>query len=325
MNKGFTLIELLGVIIIIALLAVIIFPNIINSVKNSSNKTDELTLELIYNASSLYISSHQNDFSKINGKKYTIELKELVDEGYLVSPIKLSDSEEDITDQKCIQVTYNDGYNYELKNTGECQSGFTCTLQDLDANNVASLSDIVTCGTESFYVMNNNNSKITMLSMYNLNVGDSKYPNEKTYGLQDEHVLGYTEGEEGYGGITSFSSTAYWQSAISSYPAYVYSDKSNLYQYVNAYKNYLMGIGVESAEASLISYNQSVELNCNESDCTSAPEWLYSTTYWFGTVNSGENLYYIFSGNTCVETDGYFDTGGFGVRPVITISTTEIK
>lgn len=122
MNKGFTLIELLGVIIIIALLTVIIFPNIINSVKNSSNKTDELTLELIYNASDLFISNHQNDFPKQNGNKYIIQLKDLVEEGHLVSPIKLSDSENDITDEKCIQVTYDDGYDYELKDNGDCES-----------------------------------------------------------------------------------------------------------------------------------------------------------------------------------------------------------
>ena len=44
-NKAFTLIELLGVIIILALLMIIVFPSIINSVKNSSNKA--LGFELI--------------------------------------------------------------------------------------------------------------------------------------------------------------------------------------------------------------------------------------------------------------------------------------
>lgn len=120
-NKGFTLIELLGVIIILALLMIIVFPSIINSVKNSSNKTDDLTKELIYNAANLFIDDHINDFPKMNGSKYSIELSTLVGEGLLTGPIKLSGSDLDITNNKCIQVTYNNGYNYELKDSGTCK------------------------------------------------------------------------------------------------------------------------------------------------------------------------------------------------------------
>ena len=120
-NKGFTLIELLGVIIILALLMIIVFPSIINSVKNSSNKTDDLTKELIYNAADLFIDDHINDFPKMNGSKYSIELSTLVGEGLLTGPIKLSSSDSDITNNKCIQVTYNNGYKYELKDNGTCK------------------------------------------------------------------------------------------------------------------------------------------------------------------------------------------------------------
>ena len=120
-NKGFTLIELLGVIIILALLMIIVFPSIINSVKNSSNQTDDLTKELIYNAADLFIDEHINDFPKTNENKYSIDLKSLVDEGLLTGPIKLSGSDQDITNNKCIQVTYDKGYKYELKDSGTCE------------------------------------------------------------------------------------------------------------------------------------------------------------------------------------------------------------
>ena len=120
-NKGFTLIELLGVIIILALLMIIVFPSIINSVKNSSNKTDDLTKELIYNAADLFIDEHINDFPKMNGSKYSIDLSALVDEGLITGPIKLSGSDQDITNNKCIQVTYDKGYSYELEDIGSCK------------------------------------------------------------------------------------------------------------------------------------------------------------------------------------------------------------
>ncbi|MBQ2946246.1 MAG: prepilin-type N-terminal cleavage/methylation domain-containing protein [Bacilli bacterium] len=120
-NKGFTLIELLGVIIILALLMIIVFPSIVNSVKNSSNKTDDLTKELIYNAADLFIDQHINDFPKMSGSKYSILLSDLVEEGLLTGPIKLSGSDADITNNKCIQVTYQSDYIYELKDSGTCK------------------------------------------------------------------------------------------------------------------------------------------------------------------------------------------------------------
>lgn len=130
MKKGFTLIELLGVIIILALLMIIVFPSIVNSVKNSSNKTDDLTLDLIYNAADLFIKDHINNFPKMNGSKYSIELKDLVNEGLLVAPIKLSNSDADITNNKCIQVTYQNDYTYELKDSGTCKQFIKYELPD---------------------------------------------------------------------------------------------------------------------------------------------------------------------------------------------------
>lgn len=119
-KNGFTLIELLGVIIILSLLVILVFPSIINSIRNSSKKIDEVTLELIYNAANLYIDNHKNEFYKNNGNEYSIELQSLVNEGLLVSPVKLSGSDNDLTNQKCIQVSYNNGFEYELKDTGNC-------------------------------------------------------------------------------------------------------------------------------------------------------------------------------------------------------------
>lgn len=120
-NKGFTLVELLGVIIILALLMLIVFPKIINSIKTSSDEVDELTMKLISSASDLYINDYQKDFPKLDGAKYCIELKLLVDKDLLKAPITLSDSDMDITDLKSVEVIYKDGYNYKLVNKDICQ------------------------------------------------------------------------------------------------------------------------------------------------------------------------------------------------------------
>ncbi|MBE6139665.1 MAG: prepilin-type N-terminal cleavage/methylation domain-containing protein [Firmicutes bacterium] len=138
-NKGFTLIELLGVIILLTLLIIIVYPNIIDSVKNSSEKTDELTLRMIYDAADLYVSNNKKQFTGTYNGKYIIDLQDLVDADILSSPIKLSDSD-DITNDKCVQVTYSyeDGYKYELRDNGECEGpsySITYNLKNVEIDN----------------------------------------------------------------------------------------------------------------------------------------------------------------------------------------------
>lgn len=120
MKRGFTLIELLGVMIILALLVILTFPNIINFIKSSSEKNDNMNLNLIYNATDLYIKENKNDFPKVNGNSYCITLQDLVDNGGLKSPIILSNSNDDITNLKSVQVNYQDKFTYELKDNDKC-------------------------------------------------------------------------------------------------------------------------------------------------------------------------------------------------------------
>lgn len=117
MNKkgGFTLIELMGVIIILALLIALSLPSIINFIKSSNDKTDKFNLDLIYSAAESYIKEYKNDYPKVKENVYCISLRELVDDGKLKTPIKLSDSDEDITNKKSVEVTYSDKFQYELK------------------------------------------------------------------------------------------------------------------------------------------------------------------------------------------------------------------
>ena len=59
MKKGFTLIELLGVLIILAVIALITFPVIDNSIKSSREKSLERTIDAIEEAAYRY--SIEND------------------------------------------------------------------------------------------------------------------------------------------------------------------------------------------------------------------------------------------------------------------------
>ena len=133
-NYGFTLIELLGVIVILALLTILVFLSIINSVKSSSEKTDDLTLELIYNATDMHVSNNRGNFKRVNGNTYCVELSTLIEEGYLKSPVKFSD--EDITNSKIVKVTYKNGFDYKLTDSSSCEE------QELYANGTIIYFDV---------------------------------------------------------------------------------------------------------------------------------------------------------------------------------------
>ena len=108
-----------------------------------------------------------------------------------------------------------------------------------------------------------------------------------------------------------------------SYPAYVYNENADvIYPYVSAYETYLKDNGVESARATLISYEQVNDLKINKGN----PSWLYSTSYWTGSADNVSDVWN-------VQSQGYAnpsyvdgsDSVLCGVRPVITISTSEIQ
>ena len=58
MKKGFTLIELLGVIVILSLIMLVVFPNVLSVIKKSNQDKDTYTLTLIKNAADIYIKEH---------------------------------------------------------------------------------------------------------------------------------------------------------------------------------------------------------------------------------------------------------------------------
>ena len=346
-KNGFTLIELLAVIVILAIIALIATPIILGIINNTRDESNKRSIELYASAVKNAIAEYQ--LTESNPPKTFIDLnieydgdiecrkKELYEDGsFYLEGCKVNKSEKE--------------YSYGIKQVKPC------TLEDLDGDGVASLSDIVTCGTESFYVMTNENNEITMLSKYNLDVGyirtyfiiddtllitTSYEPIENPTNKQSELVKDYknTETYSYYYGTVEFSSEPYWQNywllSIFEYPAYIYDENSALYPYVTEYERILKDeLKVKSAQATLISYEQLEELGCigygretcgpanwkSEALENPAPEWVYSTSYYTGTVSGTWEVWSVTSQGSFIEYGG----AKVGVRPVVTISTAEI-
>ena len=193
--------------------------------------------------------------------------------------------------------------------------------------------DEICIGSECFYVISSDEDSITMLSKYNLYVG-GKYENgtwtaygDEATGIQDSTMLGWESGESVYKGTIVFSSTNYWYSGGlkveygTRYPTYVYDSNSSIHNYVEDYKTYLESQGAKIEEARLIKMEELETLGCISDDfsCTDAPTWVYIASYWSGSAIDNDSAWAV--GSNGVFGDNHYDSrGGYGVRPVITIS-----
>ena len=203
----------------------------------------------------------------------------------------------------------------------------------VESGDINTIGSIVSIGNENFYVIGQEDGNVKLLSMYNLHVGN-QYDEDNgavaltnPSGIQDSSAIGYFDSfssDDPLIGIVTFSSTNYWSSSVSSYPAYVYNSNSITYNYVENYKSYLEGLGATIEEARLISYEELENLGCSGDnfDCSSAPSWIYETSYWAGAANASIFVWGVRS-DTHFGYVPYYFNNSFGVRPVIEISTAE--
>jgi prepilin-type N-terminal cleavage/methylation domain-containing protein len=112
MKKGFTLIEMLAVVLIISLIALISLPTITNQLVDKKQEISETTMELINNATGLYMETRIGTYPKVTGQKYCVSLDTLVSNGYLSSPIKDFSNGSEIPLTKYVVVTVNKYQEY---------------------------------------------------------------------------------------------------------------------------------------------------------------------------------------------------------------------
>ena len=219
------------------------------------------------------------------------------------------------------------------------------------------IGDVVTIGTEQFYVYKNDGTNVYLLAKYNLKVGStyvgmSNKTGEFTsadpgYGMQCSECLG---AERDYTvpavGVLQFSESNYWDNngtlksgytGSYEYPnfPYIYDNNSNLYQHIT---NYARKLGVNVKEARVMSFGEAIELGCNYSNysCSNAPTFLINTTFWLGsTINSkgllrikrgianfgSQEINIVYNNGETIENIayGYDIYSDIGIRPVIVI------
>ena len=184
---------------------------------------------------------------------------------------------------------------------------------------------------ECFYLISNNGINATLITKYNLHVGNEfssiangATPLENPTGIQDEKAVGWFQGFSNTNpiiGVYPFSSGSTWQD-VTVFPAYIYNSKSNLYPFVENYKSYIEQQGVYVENARLISYEELINLGCTPSSCASTDAWVRNTTYFTGsTKSSGYTPLIVYNyGPMLYNADADRDAG---TRPVLEIPLTE--
>ena len=118
MKKAFTLVELLGVIIILGVLALIVFPIVDKTIKQGKEKALQSTINSIEDAANKYSVEHELGYSTNYNK---LDLNELVNNGYLKG-----DLINPVTNSKlngCVLYKWDEEYNqYEFKYEDPCPS-----------------------------------------------------------------------------------------------------------------------------------------------------------------------------------------------------------
>lgn len=189
---------------------------------------------------------------------------------------------------------------------------------------------------ECFYVISSTDDSVTMLSKYNLLVGNSVDENwnvtplANSTGIQDSSARGYFEIDEGVSGFPIIGTVPFSSTDTTSY------EDSTIKDYVDNYGLYLKSTGFNLNDVRLLTFDEIMEfshsknigstlesglgtLDSEEYVFSSAPSWLYSTSYWLGSALDDIAVYRIDT-SAFLHPDMPELDDDVSVRPVITIS-----
>ena len=124
-KNGFTLVELIGIIIVLAIVSILSFSAITNSIKQAEIRKEEQFKVILINATDIYINTNRDSFPELDSRYswMCITTQVLIDEDYLdpkIEPPKIGT----LLDYQ-IRVEVSDDYslNYEVGLEGSLRCG----------------------------------------------------------------------------------------------------------------------------------------------------------------------------------------------------------
>ena len=107
-KDGYTLVELLGILAVMAVMLLIIVPNVITTVRNADIQKQEIFKKTVEQAAENYVENNIDLFPELNKSEVTFRrVQELIDAGYLKSTLIDPATNEKIDGNSYFSVSIN--------------------------------------------------------------------------------------------------------------------------------------------------------------------------------------------------------------------------
>lgn len=166
-NKGFTLVELIGVVVIISLIAVIVFPAVMNAGEKKKEREYEAFKAVIKNAAEIYFERNRDLYPGISTENYRVfeEVSKLISAGLISKDLVNPKTEQKIDPTTLIATkALEDGalefdyYDEGVKASDYHQSGLLWHFDGYTKPTATSWTDISGNGRNAtLYNMDSNN------------------------------------------------------------------------------------------------------------------------------------------------------------------------
>ena len=334
-GKGFTLIELIAVLVIMAIIALIVTPLVMNIIRKARISADKRSVDAYGRSIELAIAGYLLDTGKFptSVEQLTIEY----------SGNKVGCSTTKINSDSSVYLA---GCTVAGRSTGD----YTYGEEEVITYDVYSVGDEVTYNNVDYRVIKNSSaseSTVTLLKATPLTVAEvNKYGG---VGTENNHVNMYNNSTGSSAYRTAYDNNGYGGMAYYTSVDCGYGDDSNhtsegcTSDYAQSEVKYVVDAwkaekAPAATEARLISYEDLLnDLGYENSvTCTggcyysgsleNVPNWVYNSNYWYWTMSpNNDSASYVWNVGGGGSLSNYNVDGlDIVVRPVITISKSSI-
>jgi len=121
MKKGFTLTEMIAVVGILGFMALLVLPRILNQFNNKKTELSNTMKTMIYTATEMYLDENVETYPKVAGNEYCIRIQDVVDAGYLKTPLTDIETGNEIDLQKKVLAIVDAYSQYSDFEIGNCE------------------------------------------------------------------------------------------------------------------------------------------------------------------------------------------------------------
>ena len=324
-KKGFTLIELIAVLVIMAILALIVTPLVLNIIRKARTAADKRSIDAYGRSIEIAIAGYLLDNGTFPTSIGQLTIEYSGDEVVCSTTQLNGDSSVYLTG--CTVGGRSVDYAYGKEETGPTYTAY-------------SVGDQVTYNNINYYVIKDTGEDVTLLKAEPLTVAEVNQYGAGHINRNTSSSVGTAYNANGYGGMAYYSSdlcnlsvqsgctNSYEDSDIkyvvdawaqtNTVDSDLVVDLTGYSARLLTYEELITNLGYSAAEPDVTTMDLNIE---------SVPDWVYNSNYWYWTMSQYQDemiRVWRVGGSGNVDALSVYDNVGRIVRPVITISKSSI-